>query len=166
LVIVTINLIHAPHRAFIRPISIRYDESKNEWKIKLKNYGPGVALDINVKNEELTGLIPMRGNRKKVWIELNILTGSGPYQLQPDQESEYSTGKSGLLTGVLKYPYFIKWRTITNKKQKSSWIFIKDAEEKFIPLRFIGYIAFYAKWTMVRMLSGPIKILKWWDLHK
>ena len=41
------KIMHSPHQSFVRPTNAHVTDEN--WEIELKNYGPGLALDVRIK---------------------------------------------------------------------------------------------------------------------
>ena len=49
------KMLHAPHRAFLRPISIRFRDEG--WVLTVRNFGPGLATNIQARTVIVTDIV-------------------------------------------------------------------------------------------------------------
>lgn len=108
---------HAPFDSFLKINSVRF-RTVGKGEIEIQNCGPGLALNIVVKNKNITIKDSTKEKKGyKIWVNIGSIKGVGPNELKKDEISCYSL-KYG---PSFKYPIVIKWKTIKRKKQKTYW---------------------------------------------
>jgi hypothetical protein len=154
------KLLHASHKAFLLPISIKMGDK--HWIIKVKNLGPGLAKNLKIKvvGVNIVAFDPIK--KGEVWVEKKFDLAKGPLYLMPNAEAEYSLGEHLF---SFEGPFYITWESITGKGQKSSWT--KDVgEPNFVPLGF----SYSVKWRLnrfkIRLLSPYYGFIKWLRFRK
>jgi len=168
LVIVTIayvffsyKLLHASHRAFLVPISIHIgDES---WILKVKNVGPGLAKNLKIKAVGVTIVAFDPIKKGRVWVENKFGSAKGPLYLMPNEEAEYRFDKYLL---SFDDPFYITWKSITGKSQKTSWLVNIGVTHNIIPLSFLSSVKWRIKWYRVRLFSPFYDFIKWLRFRK
>ena len=117
-VVITQRILQVPNQSFMKPIE--KDREKEDWWIKVHNFGPGMAINVNVKTilsnsncaEELTG--------KKLHQTEHLVVADGSQELASSQDGYYYFD-SHEFSHFLTYPLILQWETITGKKKKTVW---------------------------------------------
>lgn len=160
---ISAKLVHAPHQAHPKPVSVNIGESLTEWIIKLRNFGPGAAFGIRVKTlvtsrkMDLDALDPM-----KVWVDTDLLPGKGPFELLPGETANYQ------FTGFIKFdnPFLVSWRTVTGKRYQSGWFAHGDRHDEFIPLGRNDKLRFWVGWVSMNLKNPFTRLVKRWRQFK
>lgn len=110
----TQKLVQLPYKSFVKPTHIKIGNSLEIWFIKVKNFGPGLALNIRLSTA-VTSIT--RFEDKSVCSKRQLAMAEGPTEIQPGSEGSF------LVTGfeVFDDPVYICWESITGKKYRSAW---------------------------------------------
>jgi len=117
-VVITQRILQVPNQSFMKPVGLEH--GRDNWTIKVHNFGPGMALNVNVKTvlsnsnsaEELT--------KEELHRTEHLVVAHGNQELAPSQDRYYQFD-SHEFSHFLAYPLIIQWETITGKKQKTVW---------------------------------------------
>ncbi|NGZ77708.1 hypothetical protein [Saccharibacillus alkalitolerans] len=115
-VVATWRLVHSPYKSFIKPANVQVGKHMNIWFFTLENYGPGVAVNVEVKTkQEIT--IRKESNKREVFIYEKVVKLNGLTEIAINERKSYQ------LIGVPKSPIevYITWSSITGKHYKSFW---------------------------------------------
>ena len=134
-VVITQRILQVPHQSLIKPIGKDYE--KEDWTIKIHNFGPGMAVNVEVKTilsnsnyeANLTGVELYRTER--------LVVADGNHELAASQDGYYYFNSNEFIR-FLAYPLVIQWETITGKKKKTvSWLYTGGPrEDYFLKLDF------------------------------
>lgn len=124
---------HAPFESFLKINSVRF-RTFGKGEIEIQNYGPGLALNIVVKNKNITiiGSTKEKKSFNKIWKNIKSIKGVGTNELKKDEISYYSLKRGP----SFKYPIVIKWKTIKGEKQKTYWKIRNGHDIKIIQTNF------------------------------
>lgn len=151
----TNRMLHAPHRAFLTPTEVHRSSTGRGWEVKVRNHGPGLALNIKLRKTVLTGLLwdqePPHGSE---WQEMDIVCADGPFELAPREEGIYHF-KNPMHFGD---PFFLRVTTTSGERLKSAWIKRGDRME---PVGFQEVAGFALKWAWRCLRTPYLKVLKW-----
>lgn len=156
-VLITYKLLHSPYRAYLKPCKISKHFDKELDSIDLHNYGPGTALNMKIQLSVIRRLIPVANKKKQLRFLIDTIESpaSGPTELK--------SGDSGIFyfegSFERKWPIYITWRTVTNKKEKSVWL--ASDNEIFIRIGICKRVFYRIKW-LITNLSTPIVKLQVW----
>lgn len=117
-VVITHRILQVPNQSFMRPIDI--DQERANWTIKVHNFGPGMALNINVKTILSNSNCPQELTREELQQTEHLVVAVGNWELESSQDGYYCFN-SYEFTRFLAYPIIIQWETITGKKKKTVW---------------------------------------------
>ncbi len=147
-------LVHAQHRAFVKPVAVKIAEKG--WIIKLRNYGPGVVKDVRIRTV-VREIIGIRDDGFDCWVNADITPAIGTYVLAPGEEAEY------LFKTLLSFedPFFIQWRTLTEVVEKTSWLIQIGQKDRVVPLSGRDRIRFLLKWRWTCLKSPYVKVQRW-----
>lgn len=159
-VVLTYKLLHTPHKAFLIILSIKSDNKG--WILKIKNLGPGLAKNLQIKTvvQKILDFDPIK--KGTVWLENTLSPASGPFQLMPNEEGEYCFGPNWI---SFDDPFYITWQSINGKKQKTAWLDSDVRRGSFIPLNFEAAIKWKIKWYKINLFS-PWNRFKRWRIFK
>jgi len=160
-VCLTFKILHSPYKAFVVVISV--ESKKKGWALKVKNLGPGIANNLQIRNVTVTflGFDPIK--KGNVWLKRKISLADGPFFLMPNEEGEYSF-KTDFISS--DGPFYLTWRTITEKKQKSAWMKREGSSDNFIPLNFAASIKEKVNWYKIILLLTWYRLKKWRNSKK
>jgi hypothetical protein len=156
-------LYHSPHRAFLRPTKINTKD--HGWVFVLRNFGPGLALNVQVRTVAVTKSEPIRSvnGASPLWIiQQDFVSGTGPFEIQKGQEAEYYFPQYSI---GFEYPVFVCWKSITGKTQRTFWIVPPDLQLKIFSLTLRERIRYWLRWRQVNFLS-PYHRIKIWCIKK
>lgn len=124
---------HAKFESFLKINSVRF-RTLGKGEIEIQNYGPGLALNIVVKNKNITITNSTKEKKGfyKIWKNIGSIKGVGPNELKKDEISYYSLKRGP----SFKYPIVIKWKTIKGEKQKTYWKIRNGHNIKIIQTNF------------------------------
>lgn len=137
----TQKLVQLPYKSFVKPTHIKIGNSLDIWFIRVKNFGPGLAINIRL-TAAVTSIT--RFEDKSIWTKRQLALAEGPTEIQPDSESSF------LLTGfeVFDDPVYICWESITGKEYRSSWRVYGKRRQNIVPAN----IYFRAKYKIKLIL--------------
>lgn len=158
----TYRMLYIQHRAYLKPTGFSIDDGN--LKIKIWNFGPGLATNVEVKTVVLKKQeIAETAAKKPLYFNtMDFPIAKGPFEVEKQTEALYSF--DGLI--LFTYPFFISWRSITGGKQKTVWrTYVKD--DKIVPLNFYSRLRFKLWWLFMN-LQSPYhnRIKKWWYFRK
>lgn len=135
----TYQLIHAPHRAYLKPLGTEIQG--DDWQLVVRNFGPGVATQVQVKCMQIRRMSfdPRKGKALRTWVNMAMQPLNGPYEVNPLEQGRYDIGPKT----QFRYPVFITWRTVTGLRQSSAWRITIDREDqvsKLGPIDMVRYV--------------------------
>ena len=135
-IILNKRIIHSPHKSFVRPVKLWVD---TVWKVGLKNFGPGLAL--NIKLRKLVTVKKKRILSKALKTTSKLRFADGPYELSADSDADYKYRYHM----EFNTPFFLYWETITGYKTKSAWklVEIESGGYKVEPVSVIEILRFW-----------------------
>jgi len=114
----TRRLVDSPHLSHLRPSGV-YRQG-TEWAVRLKNDGPGQALDVTLLMRGIAGLEVMD---KPFWDALRdldrveFIADRGTVDSVPaGQEADVNLGRVG--NRLVR----LQWRTVTRRQQQAEWL--------------------------------------------
>jgi len=123
-VIITNKILQVPNQSIIRPTP----KNNDDWIINIKNYGPGMAINIKVKTILSNSNYGEILTREQIDRTEHIITAKGNQELLASNEGSYSFN-SQEFRYLLAYPLIIEWQTITGRKNKTvSWLYSGDQD--------------------------------------
>ncbi len=164
-VCLTYKLLHAPYKAFLKPISVRIKQNFGPT-IKIRNLGPNLATNIRVKIVVLSDftLDPLGGESLQGWAEYKLAKTHGLTEISPYKEDEYSFKD---IAAFDKYPLFIQWETIIGKTQQTAWRINLGSDKEVVPINFYDQVKFKVKWLYRNNVPSYYqRIRKWWRFRK
>lgn len=158
----TYRMLYIQHRAYLKPTGFSIDDGN--LKIKIWNFGPGLATNVEVKTVVLKKQeIAETATKKPLYFNtMDFPIAKGPFEVEKQTEALYSF--DGLI--LFTYPFFISWRTITGGRQETVWrIFVED--NKIVPQNIFSKLKFKSWWIFMN-LQSPYhnRIRKWWYFRK
>lgn len=155
----TSRLVHSAHMAHLRPVSVSTGKDPMGWVIRIKNFGPGTALDVKLRTVVVTktSLDPLQPKPLRTWTESHFCVADGPFELAKDATAEYHF--SGLIN--FKRPFFLSWRTVSGGRQSNAWIISIGARDKIRPCDRIRRILFWTGWILTNVISPYFSFVKW-----
>lgn len=127
--------LHSSYATFLWPERIVLDDYKS-WIIIIKNSGQAVAKDIKLKTF-IAKFIPDQVNKRAglIYVVRMFKPANGPFVIESLKDGEFSF-KFGTID--FKSPFYLKWKSIHNKKYKNIWIAEKKENEyNFRELRLL-----------------------------
>jgi hypothetical protein len=158
-VYLTYEILHSPYKAFLVVTSVTSAKSGNKgWIVKIKNFGPGLAKNLKIKNvvQTIIGFDTMKEGQ--VYLKNEFSLASGSFFLRPNEEGEYCFEKCFLSFDT---PFYLTWQTITEKGQKSAWLKRDNTSENYVPLNFTERIKWKFRWYKIVLLSPYHKLKRW-----
>jgi hypothetical protein len=153
------KLLHAPHRAFLVPVSIKV--AGRGWMLVVRNLGPGLAKNLKVTAVGVT-IGPIDPVEKgKGWNVKRFVKLEGPQYLMPNEEKEYRS-EEYLLS--FDHPFYITWKSLTGKSQKTPWLVKGSGMDSMITLGFLASVQYEMIWYKNVMLSPFNSLIKWYRL--
>ena len=58
-------------------------------------------------------------------------------------------------------PFYITWKSITEKTQKTSWLIKAERNSEITPLDFYSFVKLKIRWYRIRLLSPLYVFIKW-----
>lgn len=165
-VVLTHKLLHAPHKAFLRPILIKPETEG--WTLRVRNFGPGIAINLQIRTVLLKNLQldPFPKQSLMAWSDNRLLPAHGPFQLMPNEEADYHFDD----WISFEDPFYITWKSIIGKKFKTSWLIhagkVLGQEDKYVPLKFFPSLSWKIKWFMIQLSSPYYRFKKWKHFRK
>ena len=161
-VIFTYRMLHVQYKAYLKPTGSTIDDGN--IKIKIWNFGPGLATNVKVKTVVLKTqeIAETAANKPLYFNTMDFPIAKGPFEVEKQTEALYSF--DGLIP--FTYPFFISWRTITGGRQETVWrIFVED--NKIVPQNIFSKLKFKL-WLIFMNLQSPYhnRIRKWWYFRK
>jgi hypothetical protein len=156
-VVLTYKLLHAQHKAYLAPISIDITEAGG-WVLKIKNFGPGLAKNLQVRAiaQNFISFDPLK--KGTVWVDSEACPAEGSYILMPNTEENYIFNKALI---SFDDPFYITWKSITEKTQKTSWLIKVKRNSKITPLDFYSSVKLKIRWYRICLLSPLYILIKW-----
>ncbi len=164
----TSKLVHTVHESFLRPTFVRAKDI-NTWNFTIRNFGPGLALDVQLIGVCLTELSPIsRGDSFPMiwWEKYNRVFAYGPSEIPPGNESEFSFTYP---MDFGRYPVCLCWKSVTGRGKKCYWaVSIEDdrIEKRFAPLTYWDLLKFWVKWGKTNILTPFYELRRRWLLKR
>jgi hypothetical protein len=154
------KLLHAPHKAFLVPVSIKVVGSG--WILMVRNLGPGLAKNLKITAVGVTidSIDPVK--KGKVWTVKRFVKLEGPLHLMPNEEKEY---KSNEYLISFDHPFYITWKSITGKSQKTPWLVKTRGTDSMVPLGLLASAKNKMIWYKNVLISPFNSLIKWYRLR-
>jgi hypothetical protein len=163
-VIITHRILHSTYRAYLKPTEVSLDETN--WKIIVRNFGPGLATNVEVKTIITTSwkFSPNSRSNKEplIFITKELLRADGPFEIESYKDGEFSF----INLPSFEYPFLISWRTITGGKQKSAWRILISHKTEVVPVNVWGRLRFRFGWICMNLKSPYHTLKKRWHFRK
>lgn len=111
-------------KSYIQPKQLRY-QLKGSLFV-LENYGPGVAHSIKLNTFGISKISDTKNGE-----EVGLSQAKGPIALNEKEQGDYEVP---FLKYNMKFPFLIEWKSSTNEKSKSVWIY-DSANHNFVLLK-------------------------------
>jgi len=150
----TYKMVHEPFKAIVKPMRWDISEANSiEKTIKVKNYGPGMAINLKMKALSFGEIIKLSNKPicERVFIE---------------SEGDAEVVKDGIANMVFKarlvprVPIQITWETTTGKKSMSYYIINRITTSEFIELRGFKRLIYWRIWFSIQIKKPYYIILK------
>lgn len=151
----TSKLVHTVHESFLRPTFVKAKDI-NSWIFTIRNFGPGLALDVQLIGVCLTELSPILTGRNfpmRWWEKYNRVSAHGSSEIPPGKEIEFSFAYP---MDFERHPVCLCWRSVTGRAKRCYWevsIGGDTGEKRFIPLTHWNLLKFWIKWGKTNALT-------------
>ena len=95
-------------RTYLKPVSVKLDQSSDEWAITVKNFGTNLAKTVKVSS------VCFQSFKK---LNTRLVCAEGPVEIGQGESKEYRFDKFL----AFQTPLQIKWSTLTGHNQSSTW---------------------------------------------
>ncbi|MNK90515.1 hypothetical protein D3C87_1105720 [compost metagenome] len=150
------KMYHTPFKTFIRPYKLRSQDPEH-LLITLKNAGPGIAFNLNVKTLHFKGMINDPINPNLIWKEDGYTFAEGPNEVVPNSDFMFEFEYKGI---TLSDPFIISWESISGKRNVSYWKYGRNNREQRFTLMNRRQVLNYKIHRLVLWIITPYKRLR------